>query len=58
MKKEWNQYDPGSLYDELIAAVHQPREASYKLVEYLRHLTPERFRQCVQESEAVIREMV
>ncbi len=57
MKKEWNQYDPGSLYDELIAAMHQPREASYKLVEYLRHLTPDRFRQCVQESEAVIREM-
>lgn len=57
MKKEWNQYDPGSFYDELIAAVHQPRESSFKLVEYLRHMTPDRFRQCVQESEAVIREM-
>jgi uncharacterized circularly permuted ATP-grasp superfamily protein len=57
MKKEWNHYDPANFYDELIAAKSQPRESSFKLVEYLRHLTPERFRQCVQESEAVIREM-
>ncbi|MEZ5447788.1 MAG: circularly permuted type 2 ATP-grasp protein [Thiolinea sp.] len=46
-----------AFYDELIAAAHQPRQSSYRLVAYLRNLSPERFNECVQESEAVIREM-
>ncbi|HPE60277.1 MAG TPA: circularly permuted type 2 ATP-grasp protein [Thiolinea sp.] len=57
MKLDWNNYDPGPFYDELMAAPLQPREASYRLVDYLRNQTPARFQQCVQESEAVIREM-
>lgn len=57
MKQQWSNYDPTHFYDELILARHQPREASYKLVDYLRHLSDERFSQCVQESEVVIREM-
>lgn len=57
MKQEWNQYDPGSFYDELMGSRHQPRESSYKLIQYLRGLKRDAFEHCVHESEAVIREM-
>ncbi|WMP16780.1 circularly permuted type 2 ATP-grasp protein [Thiothrix lacustris] len=57
MKEKWNAYDPKPFYDELIAAKHQPRQSSYKLVDYLRNFSPDGFKRCVDESEAVIREM-
>ena len=57
MKEKWNTYNPHPFYDELIAAQHQPRRSSYKLVDYLRNFSPAGFKHCVDESEAVIREM-
>ena len=57
MKQAWSDYNPAGYYDELFTAQHQPRKASHQLVDYLSHLQHNRFDECVQESEAVIREM-
>ena len=39
MRIDWNQYDPGSHFDELIAAAGQPRGAARGLTQYLRALS-------------------
>ncbi len=39
MRIDWNQYDPGSHFDELIAAAGQPRAAARGLTQYLRALS-------------------
>ena len=57
MKIEWNQYDPTHFYDELMLSPHQPREPSYKLVQYLRGLRRDAFERCINEAEAVVHEM-
>lgn len=57
MKQEWSQYDPGKLYDELVATRQNVRGHSQKLVNYLQNLSRDNFNQRVSESEVVIREM-
>lgn len=57
MRQEWNLYQPQTYYDELIAAQGQPRPTSERLVEFLSSLSPQRFKQCVSEAEATIRQM-
>lgn len=57
MKKSWDAYETGSCYDELMVSGRQPRQASYRLVEYLRNLSAETFEQYVQDSEKVIHEL-
>ena len=51
MKDIWKDYDPGSFFDELMFAKHQPRAFSFKLLEYLRCMEKEAFTQRVKESE-------
>ena len=51
MKDIWKDYEPGSFFDELMFAKHQPRAFSFKLLEYLRCMEKEAFTQRVQESE-------
>ena len=39
MRIDWNHYDPGSHFDELLAAAGQPRAAARGLTQYLRSLS-------------------
>lgn len=57
MKKDWDGYETGNLYDELMLSDDQPRESSRRLVEYLSGLSREDFTQFVQDSEAMIHEL-
>jgi uncharacterized circularly permuted ATP-grasp superfamily protein len=38
MHLDWNSYDPGRFYDELMAQANQPRAAGYAVTRYLRRL--------------------
>lgn len=56
MKEAWNNYNPGSFYDELMYAQHQPHPFSYKLMQYLKGMKKEAFNRRVKESDIQIRE--
>lgn len=38
MQIDWNNYDPGAYYDELMVQANQPRAAGYAVARYLRNL--------------------
>jgi uncharacterized circularly permuted ATP-grasp superfamily protein len=57
VKKDWDGYETGSYYDELISSEGQPRQSSRRLVEYLSSLTKEAFAKFVQDSESLIHEL-
>ncbi|AFJ03216.1 Protein containing domains DUF404, DUF407 [Methylophaga frappieri] len=52
----WQHYDPGHFHDELMVDGHQPRTFSYRLLDHLRSMKNEAFRQRVAESEIEILE--
>lgn len=51
MKEMWRDYEPGAFFDELMFGRYQPRNFSYKLLEYLQSMEEQAFRQRVSESE-------
>jgi uncharacterized circularly permuted ATP-grasp superfamily protein len=57
MKINWSSYDPGSSYDELIAAPGEPRACGSKLATYLSSLTARQLKTRQEASERAILEM-
>jgi uncharacterized circularly permuted ATP-grasp superfamily protein len=56
MKSLWKDYDPSPFYDELMFSHFQPRNFSFKLLDYLQAIDEPLFRQRVKESEIEILE--
>jgi len=57
MRIDWNQYDPGNLYDELIGAAGQPRPAARVLANYLKSLSDQQLARRQRAAELAIAEM-
>ncbi|MEZ5498334.1 MAG: circularly permuted type 2 ATP-grasp protein [Steroidobacteraceae bacterium] len=57
MKINWNQYDPGACYDELISAPGSARPAAASLASYLASLSPKRLESRQDAAERAIVEM-
>ncbi len=53
----WQTYEPGSFYDELISEPGEPRRASEGLAKYLQSLTPTQLARRQAASELAISEM-
>lgn len=56
MKDLWQEYNSGDFFDELIAAENQPRAFSEKLLDYLKSMDSQEFKQLVKDSEVEILE--
>jgi len=54
---DWADYDPGSAYDEMIAADGRPRAAAEGLAAHFAALTPQQLRERQRAAEAAILEM-
>lgn len=57
MRIDWNQYDPGEFYDELISTPGDPRTASKSLAEYLGSLSDQELNRRQRAAELAIEEM-
>ena len=57
MRIDWNQYDPGGLYDELISTPGHPRTASRSLAKYLGSLSDQQLNRRQRAAELAIEEM-
>ncbi|MDD3650791.1 circularly permuted type 2 ATP-grasp protein [Immundisolibacter sp.] len=57
MRIDWNHYDPGQHFDELIAAAGQPRPAARALAQYLRALSDQELAARKAAAELAIVEM-
>jgi uncharacterized circularly permuted ATP-grasp superfamily protein len=56
MKDFWRNYDPDGFYDELMFSKFQPRNFSYKLLDYLKGMDQQVFKQRVTDAEKEILE--
>ena len=57
MRIDWNQYDPGDFYDELISSPGQPRPAARGLANYLKSLGDQQLARRQRAAELAIEEM-
>ena len=57
MRINWNRYDPGELYDELISTPGNPRTASRSLAKYLGSLSAQELNRRQRAAELAIEEM-
>ena len=57
MRIDWNQYDPGEFYDELISTPGHPRTASRSLAKYLGSLSDQQLNRRQRAAELAIEEM-
>ena len=57
MRIDWNQYDPGESYDELISTSGNPRTASRSLAKYLGSLSDQQLNRRQRAAELAIEEM-
>lgn len=57
MRIDWNRYDPGEFYDELISTPGNPRTASRSLAKYLGSLSTQQLNRRQRAAELAIEEM-
>lgn len=57
MRIDWNHYDPGEFYDELISTPGNPRTASRSLAKYLGSLSDQQLNRRQKAAELAIEEM-
>lgn len=57
MRIDWNQYDPGEFYDELISTPGNPRTAARSLAKYLGSLSDQQLNRRQRAAELAIEEM-
>ncbi|MBT8121446.1 MAG: circularly permuted type 2 ATP-grasp protein, partial [Gammaproteobacteria bacterium] len=57
MEIDWNSYDPGELYDEMISSPGHPRRAARAIAAYLQKLTAKQLGRRQNAAELAIAEM-